>query len=64
VRDVLRAKCYSVTYSETDGGHEPLRWARTLPRGLMALLGVGESLAARSSERESVAPACAVPSRE
>jgi enterochelin esterase family protein len=50
LRDVLRAKCNLVFYSETNGGHEPLRWTRTLPQGILALFGRdGAGLADRSS---------------
>jgi enterochelin esterase family protein len=39
LRDILRARCYEVAYRETYGAHEPLRWARTLPEGLLTLFG-------------------------
>jgi enterochelin esterase family protein len=44
LRDVLRVRCYDVQYHETNGGHEPLRWTRTLPEGLLALFGRGDTI--------------------
>jgi enterochelin esterase family protein len=44
LRDVLRVRCYDVQYHETNGGHEPLRWVRTLPEGLVALFGRGDAI--------------------
>jgi len=38
LRDVLTAKGYKLFYSEVYGGHEPLRWTRTLPHLLLATL--------------------------
>jgi len=40
-RDVLRAKGYTVHYSEFSGGHNPMNWQGTLANGLLALLGQG-----------------------
>ena len=37
MRDVLRAKGYSVHYVETDGGHNHESWRATLADGLLAL---------------------------
>jgi len=39
MRDVLRARGYTVHYSEFAGGHNPMSWRGTLANGLMALLG-------------------------
>jgi enterochelin esterase family protein len=39
LRDVLRLKGYPVTYSEIDGGHDPLAWRGSLAEGLIALIG-------------------------
>jgi len=39
LRDVLRAKGYSVHYQEYCGGHQYINWRGTLPEGLMALIG-------------------------
>ena len=38
LRDVLEAKGYAVHYIEVYGGHEPLRWKRTLPEAIIAVL--------------------------
>ena len=40
-RDVLRAKGYTVHYSEFSGGHNPMNWQGTLANGLLALLEQG-----------------------
>ena len=37
MRDVLRAKGYSVHYVEIDGGHNHESWRATLADGLLAL---------------------------
>ena len=39
MRDVLRAKSYSVTYRELYSGHDYASWRGTLADGLMALIG-------------------------
>jgi enterochelin esterase family protein len=39
-RDVLKAKGYSVQYSEFTGGHEYVCWRGSFADGLMALAGV------------------------
>jgi enterochelin esterase family protein len=39
VRDVLRARGCTVTYSEPHAGHDYLHWRDSLGRGLIALLG-------------------------
>lgn len=39
LRDVLRAKGYSLHYREYCGGHQYINWRGTLPEALMALLG-------------------------
>ncbi len=39
LRDVLRARGYSVSYHEFSGGHDFVCWRGTLARGLMALAG-------------------------
>lgn len=39
LRDVLRAKGYDVTYTESSGGHGHANWQVTLPEELVALLG-------------------------
>jgi enterochelin esterase family protein len=41
MRDVLRAKGYTVHYSEFSGGHNPMNWQGTLANGLLALFGEG-----------------------
>lgn len=38
VRDVLQAKGYNLTLSETNGGHDPYNWEAALPDALIALL--------------------------
>jgi enterochelin esterase family protein len=42
MRNVLRAKGYTVHYAEYHGGHNPMNWPGTLPHALQALLGKGE----------------------
>lgn len=44
MRDVLRAKGYTVHYSEFSGGHNPMNWQGTLANGLLALLGTPSRL--------------------
>jgi enterochelin esterase family protein len=39
LREVLKAKGYSVHYAEFNGGHEYLNWRGTLADGLLALIG-------------------------
>jgi enterochelin esterase family protein len=39
MRDVLRAKGYTVHHTEFTGGHNPMNWRGTLADGLLALLG-------------------------
>jgi enterochelin esterase-like enzyme len=39
MRDVLRAKGYTVFYSEFSGGHNPMNWQGTLADALLVLLG-------------------------
>lgn len=39
LRDVLKAKGYTVYYREFSGGHEDIHWRNTLPEALLALLG-------------------------
>ena len=39
MRDVLRAKGYSVTYRELSSGHDYVGWRGTLADGLIALIG-------------------------
>ena len=39
MRDVLRAKGYSVTYRELESGHDYVTWRGTLADGLIALMG-------------------------
>ena len=39
MRDVLRAKGYSVTYREVNSGHDYVSWRGTLADGLIALIG-------------------------
>jgi enterochelin esterase-like enzyme len=41
MRDVLRAKGYTVHYSEFSGGHNPMNLQGTLANGLLALFGEG-----------------------
>jgi enterochelin esterase-like enzyme len=38
IRDVLRAKGYSVHYREVPGGHEPISWTKTFGESLLTLL--------------------------
>jgi enterochelin esterase family protein len=40
-RDVLKAKGYSVHYSEYNGGHDYVTWRGSFADGLMALVGTG-----------------------
>jgi enterochelin esterase family protein len=39
LRDVLRAKGYTVHYSEFTGGHDPANWRGSFADGLLALVG-------------------------
>lgn len=39
LHDVLIAKGYPVTYSEYNGGHDPLCWRGSFADGLIALVG-------------------------
>ncbi len=39
LREVLRAKGYSVHYAEFNGGHEYINWRGTLAEGLLTLVG-------------------------
>jgi len=39
LRDVLKAKGYSVHYLEVYSDHDPVHWRRTLPEALMVILG-------------------------
>jgi enterochelin esterase family protein len=39
LRDVLRAKSYSVDYREFSGGHHPVCWRGPFVEGLIALAG-------------------------
>jgi enterochelin esterase-like enzyme len=39
MRDTLTARGYPVTYSEYNGGHDPLCWRGSIADGLIALLG-------------------------
>jgi hypothetical protein len=41
-RDVLRAKGYTVTFSQFTGGHDYLSWRGTLAEGLIELIGTAE----------------------
>ncbi|WP_282957320.1 hypothetical protein [Thermosporothrix hazakensis] len=38
MRDVLRARGYSVEYREFHGGHDDLVWCETFPDALLSLL--------------------------
>jgi enterochelin esterase family protein len=58
LRDILRARCYDVRYSETYGGHEPLRWTRTLPQGLIALFGLAGTALSPGSSPAYINPGC------
>jgi enterochelin esterase family protein len=58
LRDVLRAKCYDLWYNESYGAHEPLRWTRTLPQGLMLLFGHRGSESAPDPSAAYTNPAC------
>jgi enterochelin esterase-like enzyme len=40
LRDVLRAKGYTIFYRETNAGHDPYNWQVTLADGLVALIGL------------------------
>ncbi len=39
LRDVLRAKGYTIQYAEVYGDHDPVHWRRTLPEALTVMLG-------------------------
>lgn len=43
LRDVLRARGYTVHYKEFNGGHNYICWQGTLADGLLALLGPGKA---------------------
>jgi enterochelin esterase family protein len=47
MRDVLRAKGYTVFYSEFSGGHNPMNWQGTLADALQVLLGNGHARLSR-----------------
>jgi enterochelin esterase-like enzyme len=42
LRDVLKAKNYSVNYTEFSGGHDPICWRSVFVEGLIALIGSSE----------------------
>ncbi|WP_353189251.1 alpha/beta hydrolase-fold protein [Pandoraea pnomenusa] len=61
MRDVLRAKGYSVTYASTATGHDYLHWRGSLACGLMALIGTPETQRAlheTSDSPQSLARLC------
>lgn len=43
LREVLKAKGYSVHYAEFNGGHEYVNWRGTLADGLLALIGLPQA---------------------